>query len=129
MAILAWKVLKEYSRIKATYVLGAQVMKEHFSHNERLGIEIPILEKNWNDYSEYTQQAILFHWEKIRGRIPDRIAELEETINEKQAQLSDESDFNRSCILNSEIADLASIINDLWLWYRTNQDISGKMHQ
>ncbi|WP_066399465.1 hypothetical protein [Cytobacillus eiseniae] len=103
-------------------------MVDFFIYNERLGIPIPAFNKEWDDYSKETQQMILFHWEKIRGSIPDRIKDLEELINEKQAMLSDEGDFNKSCELNSEIAELASIINDLWLWYRTNQDISEKIH-
>lgn len=103
-------------------------MKEYFSFDHRLGILIPDISKEWDHYSENIQNEILFYWEKIRGTIPDRIAELEKNINQKQAQLSDESDFTRSCQLNNEIANLASIINDLWLWYRANQTISGKMH-
>lgn len=104
-------------------------MKEYFSFDHRLGIPIPNLEKEWTEHCEETQQAILFHWEKIRGSIPDRIAELEQSINQKQAQLSDENNFKKSCELNSEIAELASIINDLWLWYRANQTMADKMHQ
>lgn len=105
-------------------------MEQYFIFNSRLGIPLPELKKNWEQYEFDTRNAIPLHWEKIRGSIPDRIAELEKTINLKQAQLSDESDFIRSCQLNSEIAELASIINDLWLWYRTQQDISSdKMHQ
>ncbi|MEQ2527013.1 hypothetical protein EKG37_15040 [Robertmurraya yapensis] len=104
-------------------------MSEHFINDERLGIAIPRLHLDWDEYSEETQQSILLRWEIIRGRIPDRIAEIEGVINKKQDELSDEADFVRSCRLNSEIADLASVINDLWLWYRTNQNISGKMHQ
>jgi len=101
---------------------------EYFLFDKRLGIPIPALEKEWEQYTGNTQQEILFHWEKIRGRIPDRIKELEDMINQKQAQLSNEDNFLKSCELNSDIADLASIINDLWLWYRTNQDVSEKAH-
>jgi hypothetical protein len=104
-------------------------MKEHFTFDLRLGISIPNLNMEWAQYSEETQQAILFYWEQIRGSIPDRIAELENMINQKQAQLSEESNFKTSCKLNSEIAELASIINDLWLWYRANQTMEDKMHQ
>ncbi|MGG1677697.1 hypothetical protein ACIFOT_18320 [Neobacillus sp. NRS-1170] len=103
-------------------------MKEHFSFDERLGIFLPDLTIDWDEYSKETQQGILFNWEQIRGSIPDRIADLENEINHKQAQLSDESDFKRSCQLNTEIADLASIINDLWLWFRANQSLSAKSH-
>jgi len=103
-------------------------MEEHFSFDKRLGIYIPDLALDWDEYTKRTQSDILLCWEQIRGSIPDRIADLEHEINHKQEQLSDESDFNRSCQLNSEIADLASIINDLWLWYRTDQTITEKIH-
>ncbi|MDP4164661.1 MAG: hypothetical protein Q8898_16320, partial [Bacillota bacterium] len=93
------------------------------------GIQLPELTKEWKEYSEQDQHNILFKWEQIRGSIPDRISELEGIINQKQAELSNESNFPRSCILNSEIAELASIINDLWLWYRANQNLSEKIHQ
>lgn len=104
-------------------------MIDHLTFNKRLGIPIPDETVDWDLHSIETQQYILFHWEQIRGSIPDRIAELEQEINHKQAQLSDESDFPRSCQLNSEIAELASVINDLWLWYRANQTLSTKQHQ
>lgn len=104
-------------------------MNEHFSFDQRLGISIPNLALEWAQYSDETQQAILFKWEQIRGSIPDRIADLEKMINQKQTQLSNESNFKTSCELNSEIAELASIINDLWLWFRANQTVSDKMHQ
>jgi len=104
-------------------------MTEHFSFDSRLGIQLPNLTKNWDHYTKEDQQNILFKWEQIRGSIPDRIAELENDINLKQALLSNENDFKRSCELNSEIAELASIINDLWLWYRANQTITEKIHQ
>jgi hypothetical protein len=99
-----------------------------FQFDERLGIPIPHLVEEWDQYNNETREAILFQWEKIRGAIPDRISDIETEINFKQNQLSNESDFKKSCQLNSEIADLASVINDLWLWYRTNQDLSAKAH-
>ncbi|MEO2074735.1 MAG: hypothetical protein ABGX20_05000 [Bacillus sp. (in: firmicutes)] len=103
-------------------------MKDYFSFNQRLGISLPDITVEWEQYSKEVQQDILFHWENIRGSIPDRIADLENEINHKQAQLSDENDFTLSCQLNQEIAELASIINDLWLWYRANQTLSAKAH-
>jgi len=100
-----------------------------FVKDQRLGIPLPQLELDWAQYNKETQQDILLRWEKIRGSIPDRIKELEEEINDKQALLNDEEDFERSCELNSEIADHASVINDLWLWYRMNQHVSSsKIH-
>ncbi|MFK9091184.1 hypothetical protein [Bacillus salipaludis] len=103
-------------------------MIEHFSFDQRLGISLPDLTVDWDEYCKETQQEILLNWEQIRGSIPDRIAELEQEINHKQDQLSNENDFPRSCQLNTDIADLASIINDLWLWYRANQTVSSKVH-
>jgi gas vesicle protein len=100
-----------------------------FKMDKRLGIPLPQLDLEWKQYSKETQQEILMEWEKTRGKIPDRIKELEKNINSKQEQLNNEGNFERSCILNSEIAELASIINDLWLWYRMNQHVSSdKIH-
>ena len=103
-------------------------MEEYFSHDERLGILLPTLDQDWNHLSPDVQQSILMQWETIRGSIPGRIADLENHINRKQAQLSIESNFQLSCQLNSEIAELASIINDLWLWFRKNQYVTQKKH-
>ncbi|WP_053367385.1 hypothetical protein [Bacillus sp. FJAT-27245] len=104
-------------------------MEQFFSYDSRLGIPIPDLEKNLEQYSPDIREKILFSWEQIRGAIPDRIKELEHSINEKQAALSNESNFEKSCELNTEIAGLASIINDLWLWYRASDAIiEEKMH-
>lgn len=100
----------------------------YFQMNKRLGIAIPCFKREWDALEKQTQQDILLQWEKIRGSIPDHIQKIETEINEKQAQLSNEADFAISCELNSQIAELASIINDLWLWYRTDQDVSGKSH-
>lgn len=107
---------------------GSQ-LQEYFFFDSRLGIHIPDLKLDWDLYNKEAQHSILFFWEKVRGSIPDRIAKLEETINLKQDLLSNESDFPRSCELNSEICELASIINDLWIWYRANQTVSSKVHQ
>lgn len=103
-------------------------MVEHFTYDERLGINIPTLAFDWEEYDIATQQVILDEWEKIRGHIPDRISELEQLINQKQAELENEANFKRSCQLNGEIAELASVINDLWIWFRVNERITGKMH-
>ncbi|WLD92368.1 hypothetical protein [Alkalihalobacillus sp. AL-G] len=99
-----------------------------FVYDNRLGIKLPELEDTWEDYSKYTQESILSKWESIRGTIPDRIKDIEEEINNKQEQLNAEENFERSCQLNSDIADLASVINDLWIWYRTQNHVSLKVH-
>lgn len=104
-------------------------VEEFFQMDNRLGILLPFLDKEWNEYSLDEQEGIVAEWEIIRGHIPDRIKELEVSINSRQAQLNVEENFELSCQLNSEISDLASIINDLWIWYRTNQNIiDEKMH-
>lgn len=103
-------------------------MNEFFIYNQRLGIKLPHLQEDWSKYDSSTQNSILSEWENIRGGIPDRIRELEKQINIKQDALSVEQDFALSCLLNEEIAELASIINDLWIWYRTNQETTDKMH-
>lgn len=105
-------------------------MEQYFTYDEHLGIEIPDLQEEWEEIPTAVQHAILLKWEQIRGKIPDRIKELEHIINTKQHKLNNEENFELSCKLNTEIADLASIINDLWLWYRLTQNVSeGKAHQ
>lgn len=102
--------------------------KKYFIYNDRLGIHIPDLDLHWEKYDSHIQQEILTEWEDIRGTIPDRIRDLEAIINKKQQQLNEEECFSTSCTLNYEIAELASQINDLWLWYRTQEDITEKSH-
>lgn len=96
--------------------------------DERLGISIPSLTGEWDQLSEKEQSEILLHWEEIRGTIPDRIKEIEQKVILKQNALFDEDNFDMSCKLNGEIADLASTINDLNLWYRTQQELDAKSH-
>lgn len=104
-------------------------MHEYFTYDPRLKINLPHLSKEWDMYSVLIQNSILTEWEKIRGGIPDRIAELEHEINIKQNALYHEENFKRSCQLNEEISDLASIINDLWIWFRMTQNVSAaKIH-
>ena len=104
-------------------------MNTHFFfYYARLSIYVPNNQVRWDLLSNDEQQNILLQWENIRGNIPDRIHDLENIINLKQEQLNKEEDFAVSCSLNTEIAELASIINDLWLWYRTQQDVSVKTH-
>lgn len=101
---------------------------QFFLYNNRLNIYVPNNRIQWDLLDNDAQQDILLQWENIRGNIPDRIHDLENMINLKQEQLNKEENFDISCSLNTEIAELASIINDLWLWYRTQQDVSSKTH-
>ena len=104
-------------------------MEMYFAHDKRLGIDVPSLKRDWTRYSADTQSEILMHWEEIKGTIPDRVKELEAQINEKLHDLNEEEDFERSCLINDEISELASCINDLWIWFRTNEELSGKAHR
>ncbi|QHT60158.1 hypothetical protein GXP70_09525 [Paenibacillus lycopersici] len=103
-------------------------MNHYFTWDDRLGISLPDLELEWEQYSESERMAIVAKWETIRGTIPDRVIAFERIINVKQAELFEEEDFERSCGINSDIADLASRINDLHIWYRINQEIENKRH-
>lgn len=96
-----------------------------FVQDERLGIPLPHLDKEWEDYSDQERSDILLRWEEIRGTIPDQIKRLEKIIIRKQNQLNVEDNFKLSCELNSEIAELAATINELHLWFRANQDVSA----
>lgn len=101
-----------------------------FEYDERLNIEIPQLNLEWSDYSKSEREAIVTRWEHIRGFIPERIKQFEQMINFKQDQLNTEESFSTSCALTWEIAELASRINDLHLWFRTNQEIEdSKLHR
>ncbi|MCY9515420.1 hypothetical protein [Paenibacillus apiarius] len=99
-----------------------------FEWDGRLGIEVPVLHAAWESLHWDERSAILAKWEEIRGMIPDRIKVLERDIVAKQNALYDEEQFEASCRLNSEIAELASIINDLHLWYNIHQEMDAKIH-
>lgn len=99
-------------------------MSVTFVYDSRLGIEIPTLKKPWDKMSVEKQSETLAKWERVRGNIPDRIKFLEGSINYLQNELYEESNFQLSCQINSDIAELASIINDLWIWYRIDEEIT-----
>jgi hypothetical protein len=99
-----------------------------FDWDERLRIRIPVLGVEWEQYEPSEQLAIVEQWEIIRGTIPDRVMEFEQLINVKQAQLFEEESFEQSCILNYDIADYASRINDLHIWYRIDQELESRRH-
>ncbi|MDF2668199.1 MAG: hypothetical protein K0R67_505 [Paenibacillus sp.] len=103
-------------------------MSIRFVWNERLGIELPEFDNEWEQYSVEERSDTLARWEQIRGRIPERIYEIEKNIIRKQLQLNVEDDFPLSCQLNYEISELASCITDLHLWYRANQELASKSH-
>ena len=44
-------------------------MENYFIHDERLGIQLPKSNLDWNYLSVDVQQSILMQWESIRGSI------------------------------------------------------------
>lgn len=92
-----------------------------FVHDARLGIPVPVLERDWLDYSLAEQEAMIVRWEAIRARIPDRVHELEAIINKHQLAVGQEDDWDRVCELYEEIYRIASIINDLNIWMSIEQ--------
>lgn len=99
-----------------------------FDWNDRLRISLPVLERDWGQYEASEQMKIIEQWETIRGTIPDRVMEFERMINGMQAQLFEETDFETSCMLNFEIAEYASRINELHIWYRIDQELESRRH-
>ncbi len=101
-------------------------LDRQFVYSARHGIALPSLENDWEELPTECQAAILSRWEMIRGTIPDRIFSLEEAIRVKQKLLFEEEDFATSCRINGDIADLASRINDLNIWFRTRQELEPR---
>ncbi|WP_177344639.1 hypothetical protein [Evansella clarkii] len=99
-----------------------------FTFDSRLGIVTPQLQTDWEELDPVLQEKTLAKWENVRGDIPERIKSLEQQINKLQKDLYEEENFERSCQLNSQIAELASVINDLWIWYRTGEEVKVKTH-
>lgn len=95
-----------------------------FMFDARLGIHVPHITKDWEQYSMPDREAVVTQWEQIRGSIPEKIKEFEAIINAKQLLMNEAEDFVNCCRLNAEIAEMASRINDLHLWFRANQDVS-----
>ncbi|BCJ86800.1 hypothetical protein [Effusibacillus dendaii] len=94
----------------------------HFALNERLGIELPYLHTDWEELSHEERHDMILRWEKIKAHIPDRIMEVEKQIEQRQLQVAQEEDWDTVCRLYEEIYTFASIINDLHIWARVNQD-------
>lgn len=93
-----------------------------FVYDERLDIQVPSLDRPFDDYQLGERLEMIRIWEDIRGRIPTKVKQLEREIEKKLHRMNEESDFEASCAINGDIAELASRINDLHIWYRTVQD-------
>lgn len=97
-------------------------MTYSFQLNERLGLEVPMLSREWTEYSEADRQTILERWETSRGRIPALISAFEEAIHARQEKLYEEEDWEATLALMNEVSDYASRINDLNILFRTQPD-------
>jgi len=102
--------------------------EDHFESNARLGIPTPDLKRDWDEMTEEEQAEIIYFWETVRGRIPDRIFALEREINVLQQQLNEEERFDKVIELTWDIADRASRINDLQIFFRLNDNVAVKAH-
>ncbi|GIP21219.1 hypothetical protein [Paenibacillus sp. J22TS3] len=100
-----------------------------FVYDSRLGIKVPQFETPFEELPLSERAHIIEVWEDIRGTIPTRVMELEQVIVSKLLELGEENNFEQSCRINSDIAELASIVNDLHIWYRVSAEVSeGKRH-
>lgn len=100
-----------------------------FVYDSRLGIQVPEFNTPFEELPLLERSRIIETWEDIRGTIPTRVMELEKIIVNKLYELGEENNFDHSCRINSDIAELASIINDLHIWYRVSADVTeGKRH-
>ena len=97
-------------------------MRELFEYDGRLDLEVPKLEREWEEYPHEERASILERWERIRGAIPDRIARFEAEIAGRQELLHGEEDWDRTLALMDEIHDYSSRIADLNILYRTQPD-------
>lgn len=101
---------------------------EHFAFDDRLGIPVPKLLKDWDELTTDEQADIIYYWETVRGWIPDRILIFEQEIMELQRMADEEDCFDTVCRLTWDIAERASRINDLNLYFRLDQDVAVKTH-
>lgn len=98
-------------------------LEAQFALDGRLGIPLPRFGVPWEEMNALERAGVVERWELIRGRIPDAIMAREARIRRLLDELFEEEDFVRCCSLNDEIAEAASVIHDLQIWYRTQQDL------
>ncbi|CAI6082532.1 hypothetical protein COHCIP112018_03676 [Cohnella sp. JJ-181] len=98
-------------------------LETQFVWDGRLGIPLPRFVVPWDEMDAEKRAAVVERWEAVRGRIPDAIMAREADIRRMLDDMFEEEDFGRCCSLNGEIAEAASVIHDLQIWYRTQQDL------
>ncbi|CAB3395438.1 hypothetical protein [Kyrpidia spormannii] len=101
------------------------VTKRFFQYDSRLEVEVPYLDRDWDEYPSDLQEAVIIHWVRIRAGIPDVIARFEKVIATLQERAAVEDDWDQVCKLYWEIADYASRINDLNILYRSDPELTS----
>ncbi|QPC47225.1 hypothetical protein [Mangrovibacillus cuniculi] len=93
-------------------------MEKYFVYDQRLDLHVPLKTIPWEKLSNDETKAIEVFWETERGKIPTKIKSLDQKMERIQEYLSKEESFKKACEWNDALSNLASIVNDLWLWYR-----------
>lgn len=101
-------------------------LEAQFAPDCRLGIPLPRFGVPWEQMNAVERAGVVERWELIRGRIPDAILAREAEIRRLLGELFEEEDFVRCCSLNAQIAEAASEIHDLQIWYRTSRILKKK---
>lgn len=95
-----------------------------FQHDERLSIPLPSFPQPFEEMAPTDQEVVIATWESIRARIPDRIQELEETIQGHLESISETEDWDQIIAWFDEISDMASRIAELNTWKRVDPGLT-----
>lgn len=101
------------------------IEKYKFVFDPKLGIKIPHFQIDWEHFTQDEQTEIISLWEQERAKIPERIKQLEQEIHDLHRSMED-MDFAQYCEMHKEVISLASAINDLNIWYRTEAEIDSQ---
>lgn len=96
-----------------------------FNLDPRLGIELPDLATPFESLSLQEQEDVLYRWEGIRARIPERIMKFEHVIEDILDAVHHEDDWDVIAAYFAEISDYASRIAELNTWRRVDQSLHG----
>ena len=96
----------------------------YFRHNDRLSIPLPAFPQPFEEMAPTDQESVIAVWEAIRARIPDRIQELEQTIQTHLESISETEDWERIISWFDEISDIASRIAELNTWRRVDPHLT-----
>lgn len=94
-----------------------------FNLDTRLGIELPDLSTSFESLGLDEQEDVLYRWETIRARIPERIMKFEQVIEDILDAVHHEEDWDTIAAYFTEISDYASRIAELNTWRRVDQSL------